>query len=107
MTNKEIIKEFIEGTKRYNAVNHIGYTDNKLWNYSTVLIEIDREAKKAKLNIKKYSTTTGRIQSEIERQLSAAHYEIERYTGENAVLWNYGYQGAATWKKSDFKPLGV
>lgn len=107
MTNTEIIREFIAGTKQYNAVNHIGYTENKLWNYSTVLLEIDRKAKKAKLNSKRYSATTSRIQAEIERQLSAALYEIEKYTGEKAIIWNYGYQGAEACKKSDFKPLGV
>lgn len=105
MTNKEIIQEFTRGEKRYNAVNHIGYTDGRLWNYSTVLADLDRENKTATLNVRKYSVTTGRIQNMLRRELENAGYVINEIIGETCNYWNYGYQGAPNWKKSDFAPV--
>ena len=105
MTNQEILKEFAAGNKRYNAVNHIGYTDNKLWNYSTVLATVDRETKTADLNTRKYSATTSKIQGMLRRELENAGYTIREIIGETANIWNYGYQGAPNWKKSDFAPV--
>ena len=105
MTNKEIIKEFATGNKRYNAVNHIGYTDNKLWNYSTVLATVNREEKTADLNTRKYSATTSKIQGMLKRELENAGYVINEIIGDTANFWNYGYQGAPNWKKSDFAPV--
>lgn len=104
MTNKEIIEEFIKGTRGSNAVCHIGYRGNRLYNYSTELIEIDRKAKRAKVNTAKYSRTTSRIQGTIMALLSQYGYEIEEYEGPDAWIWNYGYMGAPNLRVSDLPP---
>ena len=104
MTNKDFIRGFIAGGKEYGACNHLGYTGETLWNYSTVICEVDRENKTARLNARKYSNTTGRIQSALRRELSESGYRVEEYIGQPANMWNYGYMGAEKWKAKDFKP---
>ena len=94
MTNYDFIGEFIKGEKRFGAYCHLGYSDDKLYNYSTVICTIDRGNKRARLNIKKYSSTTSRIQSMVKGALRQAGYEITEYVGEPCSYWNYGYQGA-------------
>lgn len=103
MKNRDIIREFISGTRKFNACGHIGYTENTLWNYSTVLVILDRENKKADFNARKYSVTTSKIQSMLKYELSAAGYDVNEFIGESARLWNYGYHGAENWKVSDFR----
>ena len=102
MTNYDCIIDFVTGKKTYGAVNHIGYQLNKLWNYSTVLCEIDRENKTARVNARKYSRTTSKIQDLIRSALINNGFEIVNYIGESANYWNYGYMGAARYTKSDF-----
>ena len=104
MTNKDFIKSFIAGEKEYGACNHLGYTGKTLWNYSTVICEVDRKNKCADLNTRRYSNTTGRIQSMLRRELEASGYSINEYIGKPANMWNYGYMGAEKWKVKDFKP---
>ena len=103
MTNRDFIKEFIDGDRRFNAYCHLGYSEDRLWNYSTVICEIDRENMTARFNCKKYSNTTSRIQSMLRAMLKKEGYEITDYVGEDCTYWNYGYQGAETWKKEDFR----
>jgi len=103
MNNKDFIREFIKGTRQYNAYCHLGYKGNQLWNYSTVLCKIDRENKTAKFNCRKYSSTTSRIQSALCRELESAGFTIEKYEGDRATMWNWGYQGAPNYTVSDFK----
>ena len=105
MKNIDVIKEFVAGNKTHNAVNHIGFTNNKIWNYSTVLAEVNREEKTANLNVRKYSATTSRIQGMLRAELTRAGYMINEIVGETCNYWNYGYQGAPNWKKSDFAPV--
>ena len=108
MTNDALLTMFIEGTKRYGACNHLGFTDDKLWNYSTVLCEIDRRNRRAKLNVRKYSTTTSKIQSKLKYKLSVHGYAIEEVQGEPVrYLWNAGYMGAEKWTPKEFKPTGA
>ena len=104
MTNKEIMQEYINGNRRYNATNHLGYTDGTLWNYSTVICEIDRENKTAKFNDRYYSRTTSKIQGQLGFLLSIAGYTITEYKGDDAYYWNYGYMGAPSWTAKEFKP---
>lgn len=94
MTNKEFIKEFIRGEKRFGAYCHLGYADDRLINYSTEICRIDRTNRRAMVNVKKYSNTTSRIQSMLRSALQSAGYQITDYVGEDAYFWNYGYQGA-------------
>ena len=103
MNNKDFIQEFIDGDHRFNAYCHLGYTENKLWNYSTVICEIDRKNKTARFNCKKYSNTTSRIQSTLRHKLQTAGYEITDYVGEDCTYWNWGYQGAKNWRRADFE----
>lgn len=94
MTNREAISAYVNGTMKRGAVNHIGWNHDRFINYSTELCHIDREAGTALLNIRKYSSTTSRIQSYLRRALEAAGFTITEVEGEPAYIWNYGYQGA-------------
>lgn len=102
MTNKDIIIEFVNGGNRYNAVNHIGYQLNRLYNYSTLMCDIDRGGKTARVNVHKYSNTTTRIQSIIRNVLVEKGYHIEEFDGGECNYWNAGYMGAARYTKQDF-----
>ena len=102
MTNKDIIIEFIGGNQRYNAVNHIGYQLNKLYNYSTLMCDINRGGKKARVNVHKYGNATTKIQAIIRQVLTDKGYSIEEFDGGYAVPWNGGEIGAARYVKSDF-----
>ena len=102
MTNKDIIIEFVNGEKRYNAVNHIGYQLEKLYNYSTLMCDINRDNKTAAVNTRKYSNTTTRIQSIIRQVLTDKGYTITEFDGGYCNYWNAGYMGAARYTKRDF-----
>ena len=102
MTNKDIIIEFVNGGNRYNAINHIGYQLNKLYNYSTLMCDINRGGKTARVNIHKYGNATTRIQSIIRQVLTDKGYTITEFDGGRANLWNGGEMGAARYVKSDF-----
>lgn len=101
MRNDELITEFIKGKKKYNAVNHLMYAKDELVNYSTTICKIDRTAKIALINSRKYSVTTSRIQSELRYQLRMNDFTIKEVDGEPAYFWNYGYQGAPTLTHKD------
>ena len=103
MTNYNFIGDFIRGEKRFGAYCHLGYSEDKLYNYSTVICTIDRDNKTARLNVKKYSSTTSRIQSMVKGALRKANYEITEYVGEPCSYWNYGYQGAGNVTLDDMK----
>lgn len=104
MTNNEFIIRFVSGRCGSNteAHGHLGIVNgNTLVNYSTVLCVIDRDNKKAKFNIKKYSRTTGKIQTMIRYQLSCYGFEVEEYEGPDAYIWNCVYCGAFNLRKKD------
>lgn len=103
MTNYDFIGEYIKGTKPFNAYCHLGYAENKLYNYSTVICIIDRENKTARFNCKKYSSTTSRIQSMVRGALKQNGYSITDYVGEPCSYWNCGYQGAGTLTVEDMR----
>ena len=103
MSNQEFIQKFIKGGQKYGAYCHLAIVEDRLINYSTEICVIDRENKTAKVNVKKYSNTTSRIQSTLRWELKKAGYEITDYVGEEAYWWNYGYQGAGNWTTSEVK----
>lgn len=103
MTNKELITNFIRGERRYGVANHLGYSDDRLINYDTEICRIDRTNRTAVVNVRKYSNTTSRIQTQLKYQLSVAGYTITEYEGEPAYLWNCGYQGARGYTRREFK----
>ena len=104
MTNRELIREFIRGEREYNACNHLGYKQDTLYNYSTIIARIDRWRETCQVNARKYSTTTSKIQTMLRSELAHAGFAIEEYDGEGAFMWNYGYMGAPVLKRSDFRP---
>lgn len=101
MTNKEFIKAYIKGVKRSAVNGHCGFYKGYFINYSTVLCKVDRKTKTAEFNSRKYSNTTGRIQSILLAELTAAGYRVTKYSGSPARAWNYGYQGARNLKRDD------
>ena len=101
MTNNNLLNEYINGGKEANAYCHLMYRGNILVNYSTVICEIDRGNKTAKLNAKKYSVTTTKIQNELRFLLKANDFTVEEYEGDSARWWNCGYMGAPTLTKQD------
>ena len=101
MSNKEFIRDFIRGERRFGAYCHLGYADDKLFNYSTEICRIDRAGKRAEVNTRKYSSTTTRIQSTLAFELKSMGYTITEYIGEPASPWNSGYMGARNVTKGD------
>lgn len=104
MTNNDLIREYLKGTKNWNVSGHLFYIENELVNYSTVLCRINREKKRAIFNVTKYSRTTSKIQSEIKYLLSLENYEVieVRYEG-GFYPWNAGYMGAENWTRKEIK----
>ena len=107
MTNKDLITMYLDGNKKAGACNHLMFTGSDLYNYSTLMCTVNREAKTAKFNTRKYSRTTSKIQGMIRRLLEGRGYSIEEYNGEPCVYWNFGYQGAENWTVADLKKRGL
>lgn len=104
MTNSDLIREYLKGTKNWNVSGHLFYIENELVNYSTVLCRINREKKRAVFNVTKYSRTTSKIQSKIHHLLSIENYEIMEveYAGY-FYPWNAGFQGAENWTRKEIE----
>ena len=107
MTNQDFIREYIKGEHRYGAYCHLGYADDKLINYSTVICRIDRENKTALVNNRKYSRTTSKIQSQLRSILTREGYTFTEYEGADASWWNYGSQGAENVTVEDMRRVTV
>lgn len=105
MNNTDFIKKYIKGDTKGGVYCHLGFKDNILINYSTVICTIDRKNKKAKVNSKKYSISTTKIQNTLIRILNQYGYNIEEYEGESANWWNFGYTGAERVTKEDLNYL--
>lgn len=103
MSNDSIIRDFIRGNSSYGAYSHLAYKGNKLFNYSTELLELDRENKIANFNTRKYSRTTSKIQNNIEQVLKSCGYTIKKYEGNPCTYWNCGYEGAEKWTVKEVK----
>ena len=86
MTNKELIKLYVTGSKQAGAVNHIGFTKNDFYNYSTLLCKVDRNNKTANFNSRKYSSTTSRIQGMLKTELLNNEYTVLEYNGPDAYI---------------------
>ena len=105
MTNKDFIKRFIRGEQRYGANGHLGYSDDRLINYSTEICRIDRKNKTAIVNSRKYSSTTSKIQTWLRYELTNAGYKITEYEGEPCYYWNAGYCGAPNVSINDMRRI--
>lgn len=105
MTNNDFIREYIRGERSAAAYCHLGYCGNILINYSTALCEINRAEHTAVVNVRKYSTTTSKIQNRLLYELEAAGFQIEKVEGEPARYWNYGYMGAPNLTTADVRRM--
>ena len=103
MTNREFIQKYIRGVHRFGANAHLGYCEEKLYNYSTVICIIDRENKRAQVNSHKYSVTTSKIQTMLRTELSYAGYDVSEFDGEPCSYWNCGYMGAGRVTMDDMR----
>lgn len=103
MNNTDFIRQYITGKKKFGAYGHLGCANDTLFNYSTEICQIDRENKTAKVNVKKYSRTTSKIQTELKFLLSQYGYAVTEYEGKSATMWNCGYQGARTLTTADMR----
>lgn len=106
MRNNDFIDNFMSGFLPEKSVcNHLLVDGNKLYNYSTEILEMDRKNKTIRFNVRKYSSTTSKIQSHIYNVLKY-HFDgwtLIEYEGEPCNYWNYGHMGAPNWKMSDLK----
>lgn len=89
MNNEKVIKKFLEKEQAKTSLRNIvngcyiykGRTlwtrDNELINYSTRIAYI--EGNNLYINIKKYSSTTSKIQSKLKQLASLTSYDIIEY----------------------------
>ena len=89
MNNEKVIKKFLEGEQAKTSLRNIingcyiykGRTlwtrENELINYNTRIAYI--EGNTLYINIKKYSSTTSKIQSTLKRLASLTSYDIIEY----------------------------
>ena len=109
MTNNDFIDNFFANCLPSHACqNHLMKVDDTLYNYSTEIVKIDRLNKIIYFNVKKYSRTTSKIQSHIRYVIEYhfSNYEVKEYVGNDCCYWNYGFQGAENWTKSDMRKYG-
>ena len=93
MANNDFMEKWIQ-KDTHKGNGHLLANGDTLLNYSTIICMIDRESKIAKLNTRKYSRTTSKIQSYLSYLLSKNGFTITEYKGEPCDYWNYGYMGA-------------
>lgn len=107
MNNYEFLSNFVSGEEPYSVAcyGHLLKLGEGLYNYSTLICEID--GNKARLNVRKYSRTTTRIQSTLRRILENKGFEIIEYEGDPCTYWNFGYMGAENWTMNDLKQRGI
>ena len=106
MTTYDFLEEYVKNPTT-KAVNRQNYCVNgELVSYSTTICTINGNT--AKLNIRKYSRTTSKLQSELESLLTANGYNIERYNGESAYMWNGGFGSDSNkWTVKELKEQGI
>ena len=102
MNNKQFIKDFIQNAatdkKQRRIYCNLSCYNNTLFNYSTPLLQIDTDKNIVHFNIRRYSSSTSRIQSHIRNELERnaiikQFYYIHEYNGANAQKW---YSGGVT-----------
>lgn len=90
MTNEDLIRAFKNGSTK-GIASHLYIKGNDLINYSTVIAFRDENGK-FHLNIRKYKSSTSKIQNYCKHILDTDI--VEEYEGPSCYLWNGGYQGA-------------
>lgn len=90
MKNNEFLEMYVNGYYTKGAHGRMAYKDGRLISYSTPICDIDRRNKKAAVNVKKYSSTTSRMQNYLLHLLEVNGYDIEKYEGNDADFWDAG-----------------
>ena len=106
MKTYDFLEEYVKNptTKAVNRQNYC--IDGELVSYSTTICRIDGNT--ARLNVRKYSRTTSKLQSDLESLLTAYGYNIEHYNGESAYMWNGGYCSESNkWTAKELKERGI
>lgn len=103
MKNSDLIRLYVSGGAKERINGHLGFRDDYLVNYMTVICYIRRSEKVAVINSRKYSSTTNRIVGTLKSILHEAGYTIEYFEGTDATLWNCGYQGASNMNRDDIE----
>lgn len=88
MKNNDFLRQYVVGDYVQGAHGRMAYKDGRLISYSTPICDIDRRNKKAVVNVRKYSSTTSRMQNYLLHFLEVNGYEIERYEGADAYMWD-------------------
>ena len=88
MRNNEFLEQYVDGYYTQGAHGRMAYKDGRLISYRTTICDIDRRHKKAVVNVKKYSSTTSRMQNYLLVLPEANGYEIVKYEGEDAYIWD-------------------
>lgn len=88
MKNNDFLKRYVEGYYVEGEHGRMAYKNGRLISYSTPICDIDRRNKKAVVNVRKYSSTTSRMQNYLLHLLEINGYEIERYEGDDADMWD-------------------
>ena len=88
MRNNEFLEQYVDGNYTQMAHGRMAYKDGRLISYRTPICDIDRLRKKAIVNVRKYSSTTSRMQNYLLHLLEINGYEIEKYEGEDVYIWD-------------------
>lgn len=106
MTNYDFLEQYVKNPTT-KAVNRQNYCINgEFVNYSTTICKICGTV--ARLNTRKYSATTSKLQSQLTALLNKYGYTIETYNGDDAYMWNGGCCGTDNkWTISELKQHGI
>ena len=75
--NVEFIEYFFRGGRDKKKLGNLHIKGDKLFNYNTVLVEIDFDELVIYFNVTKYSCSTSRIQNLIRRELEYIKCDFE------------------------------
>ena len=106
MNNYDFLDQYVKehDGKHVNRQNY--YIDGVFVSYSTTICEIAGNT--AKLNVKKYSKTTSKLQSQLENILNKHGKKKKKYKGSDCCLWNYGYcSDTNKWTVKELKEHGI
>lgn len=90
MRNKDFLKQYVDGNYIRGEHGMMTYKDGQLFSYDTLICDINRVLKQADVNIRKYSSTTSRMQNTLLAFLYEAGYEVRTYEGNDAEMYEVG-----------------
>ena len=90
MRNRDFLKQYVDGKHIQGKHGMMSYTDERLFSYDTVICDINRVLKEANVNVRKYSTTTSRMQNTLLALLHEAGYTVHTYEGNDAYIYDVG-----------------